>query len=235
MPPLTLPRRTLHRFRTVLKKHLALKGRDAGPPVRVHVGDQGETRLTAIAPDGHGVSLLVPGDRPPGDLVLPFDPLAEAGAAKSGDVRLSEADGGTAVVANWEEKRVPRSARGALEPADRGRAAEFDVPAVEVFRDPGPGFSSALRSACAVTDADSTRYALGCVRLDPHAGRVEATDSHHLLIARGYSFPWERPVLLPAPHALGCTALKDAAVRVGRVTDGPKVPLVVLSAGDWTL
>ncbi|MFH5806651.1 hypothetical protein [Alienimonas sp. DA493] len=235
MPPLILPRRTLHGFRLVLKKHLSLKRRDAGPPVRVHAGADGGVRLTAVAPDGRGVSLGIPGSRPPADLVLPFDVLAEAGAARAGDVALAEADGRAAVVANWDEKGVPRSARRAVEKTDRDRANQFAPPAVEEFHDPGPGFAAALRSAVAVTDAESTRYALGCVRLDPHAGRVEATDSHCLLIARHYAFPWEQPVLLPAPHALGCSQLKDAEVRLARVTDGPKVPLVVLSAGDWTL
>ncbi|MFH5806822.1 hypothetical protein [Alienimonas sp. DA493] len=235
MLPLILPRRTLHGFRLVLRKHFALKGRDAGPPIRLHAAAGGGARLTAVAPDGRGLSLLIPGERPPSDLVLPFGLLAEAGAARAGDVSVVEADGGAAVAANWDEKGVPRSARGALEAADRDRAAEFDVPAVEEWHDSGPGFAAALRSAVAVTDAESTRYALGCVRLDPHAGRVEATDSHHLLIARGFSFPWAEPVLLPAPHALGCLPLKGAGVHLARVADGPKVPLVVLSAADWTL
>ncbi|QDT15076.1 hypothetical protein [Alienimonas californiensis] len=235
MPPLTLPRRTLHGFRLVLRKHLNLKGRDAGPPIRIHAVEEGGTRLTAIAPDGRGVSLLVHGDRPPADLVLPFDLLAEAGAARSGDVSLAEADGGNAVVANWDEKGVPRSARGTVEKAERDRAAAFVPPAVEECHAPGPGFADVLRQVVAVTDAESTRYALGCVRLDPLGGRVEATDSHHLLIARGYSFPWDEPVLLPAPHVLGCSQLKDTEVQVARRTDGPKVPLVVLSAGDRTL
>ena len=234
-PPLTLPRRTLHAFRLVLKKHLELKGRDAGPPVRVHAGAAGGTRLTAVAPDGRGLSLSIPGDRPPADLVLPFDLLADAGAARAGDVALAESDAGAAVVANWDERGVPRSARGTLPQADRDRAAASAPPAVEELRDPGPGFAAALRSACGATDADSPRYALGCVRLDPIAGRIEATDSHHLLIARGFSFRWEEPVLLPAPHALSCSQLKDADVRVARVADGAKVPLVVLSVGDWTL
>ncbi|QDT16547.1 hypothetical protein [Alienimonas californiensis] len=235
MPPINLPRRTLHSFRLVLKKHLTLKARDAGPPVRVHAAEGGGTRLTAIGPDGRGISLLIPGERPSSDLVLPFGLLAEAGAAKTGDVALAEADGGDAVVAHWDERGVPRSAHGTVEKADRDRATTFAPPAVEDLHDPGPGFAAALRQAIAVTDAESTRYALGCVRLDPHAGRIEATDSHCLLIARGFDFPWEQPVLLPAPHALGCSPLKDLDVHVARVTDGPKVPLVVLSAGDWRL
>ncbi len=234
-PPLTLPRRTLHAYRLVLKKHLSLKSRDGGPPVRVHAGADGGTRLTAVAPDGRGLSLYVPGDRPPADLVLPFELLADAGAAQRGDVALAEADAGDAVVANWDEKGVPRSARSVLDKAVRDRAAAFAPPSVETFRDPGPGFADALRHAIATTDVESTRYALGCVRLDPHAGRIEATDSRCLLVARGFAFPWEEPVLLPAPHALGCSPLKNADVRVSRVTDGAKVPLIVFSAGDWTL
>ena len=234
-PPLTLPRRTLHSFRLVLKKHLSLKGRDAGPPVHVHAGTDGGTRVTTIAPDGRGVSFGIPGNRPPADLVLPFNLLADAGAAKAGDIALAEADGGAAVVANWDERGVPRSARGTTSRKDRDRAAAFAPPAVEELMDPGPGFATALRHATASTDTDSGRYALGCVRLDPHAGWVEATDSHCLLIARGFSFPWEEPVLLPAPHALGCSQVKESGVRVARVTDGAKVPFVVLSAGDWTL
>ncbi|WP_171190044.1 hypothetical protein, partial [Alienimonas chondri] len=235
MPPLTLSRRTLHGFRLVLRKHLALKGRDEGPPVRVHAGADGGTLLTAIAPDGRGARLGIPGDRPPADLVLPFDLLADAGAAKAGDVSLAEVDGGEAVVANWDEKGVPRSARGALEQADRDRATAFAPPPVDGLHDPGPGFAAALRQATDVTDTESTRYALACVRLNPHAGRIEATDSHCLLIARSYAFPWDEPVLLPAPHALRCSQLKGAEVRIARGSDGSKVPLVILSAGDWTL
>ena len=234
-PPLTLSRRTLHAFRLVLKKHLGLTGRDAGPPVRVHVGPDGGTRLTAVAPDGRGLSLLIPGGRPPADLVVPFGLLADAGAARAGDASLAEADAGAAVVANWDERGVPRSARGTLEKADRDRAAAFAPPAAESLADPGPGFAEALRQAVAVTDADSARYALGCVRLDPAAGRVEATDSHHLLVAGGFAFPWREPVLLPAPHALGCSQLKGTDVRVGRATGGGKVPPIVLAVGDWTL
>ncbi len=234
-PPLSLPRRTLYAFRLVLKKHLNLKGRDAGPPVRIHATEEGGTRLTAVTPGGRGLSLRIPGDRPPADLVLPFSLLTDAGAAKVGDVALAESDAGTAAVANWDEKGVPRSARGVIEKVDRDRATAFAPPAVAEFHDPGPGFADALRRACETTDADSGRYALGCVRLDPHAGRVEATDSHCLLVARGFAFPWEEPVLLPAPHALRCSQVKGADVRIARVTDGSKNPLVVLSASDWTL
>ena len=235
-PPITLPRRTLHGFRTVLKKHLDLKGRDPGPPVRLHADDAGGTRLTARGPDGRGVSLHVPGDRPPNDLILPFALLANAGAAKAGDATLADADGGNAVVANWDERGVPRTAREILEKNDRDRAATFAVPEITDWRDPGPGFGGALRTACEVTDADSPRYALGCVRLDPHAGRVEATDSHHLLIARGFSFPFGEPVLLPAPGVLAAAPLRGDDVAVGVVTGGKSSAAVVaLRCGDWTV
>ena len=235
-PPITLPRRTLHGFRTVLKKHLDLKGRDPGPPVRVHAGDDGGTRLTACGPGGRGVSLYVPGDRPPHDLLLPFALLANAGAARNGDVRLADADGGDAVVANWDERGVPRTARETLGKNDRDRAAAFAVPDLADWHDPGPGFGGALRTACEVTDADSHRYALGCVRLDPHAGRVEATDSHHLLIARGFSFPFGEPVLLPAPGVLAAAPLRGEDVAVGVVAGGKSSAAVVaLRCGDWTV
>ena len=235
-PPTTLLRRTLHGFRAVLKKHLDLKGRDPGPPVRLHAGDAGGTRLTAVVPGGRGVSLLIPGDRPPNDLVLPFALLADAGAAKAGDATFADADGGEAVVANWDERGVPRTARETLEKNDRDRAAAFAVPEVADWHDPGPGFGGALRTACEVTDADSPRYALGCVRLDPHAGRIEATDSHHLLIARGFSFPFGEPVLLPAPGVLAAAPLRGEDVAVGFVAGGESsAALVALRCGDWTV
>ncbi|MFH5804355.1 hypothetical protein [Alienimonas sp. DA493] len=235
MPPITLPRRTLHAFRTVAKKHLGLKARDDGPCVRVDAADEGGTRLTAVGADGRGISLLVPGDRPPAGLVLPFDLLAQAGAAKNGDVQLSEADRGNAVVANWEERGVPRSTRVALEKKDRDRAANFEPPAVPEWTDPGDGFGDALRAACEVTDADSGRYALGCVRLDPSAGRIEATDSHHLLIARGFRFGFDQPVLLPAPHALSAAPLRKQDVRVAFLPGGRQAGVLALRCGDWTV
>ena len=234
-PPTTLPRRTLHEFRQVAKKHLTLKGRDPGPPVRLHAGDEGGTRLTTVDPNGRGVSLHIPGDRPPQDLTLPFELLTDAGAAKSGDVQLSDADGGASVVANWDERGVPRTARGTLEKTERDRAAKFASPAADDWRDPGPGFAETLRAACEVTDADSGRYALGCVRLDPHKGRIEATDSHHLLIARGLSFPFGEPVLLPAPHALSAAPLRKVDVRVAFVAGGTQAGVLALRCGDWTI
>ena len=230
-PPITLPRRTLHEFRLVAKKHLNLKGRDPGPPVRLHAGEDGGTRLTTVGPDGRGVSLLIAGDRPPADLVLPFALLADAGAAKAGEVRLADADGGTAVVANWDERGVPRTARGTPEKKDRDRAATFAPPETAGWHDPGENFAEMLRAACEVTDADSGRYALGCVRLDPAKNRVEATDSHHLLIASGFSFPFAEPVLLPAPHALSAVPLRKEGVRIGFVPNGA----VALLCGDWTV
>ena len=234
-PPITLPRRTLHAFRQVAKKHLNLKGRDPGPPVRVHTDDDGGTRLTTVGPDGRGTSLYIEGDRPPQDLTLPFALLADAGAAKAGDVRFADADGGNAVVANWDDRGVPRSARGTLEKKDRDRAAKFDPPSITDWRDPGENFGDMLRAACEVTDADSGRYALGCVRLDPHAGRIEATDSHHLLIARGFAFPFEEPVLLPAPHALSAVSLRKEDARVAFAAGGARAGVLALAAGDWTI
>ncbi len=172
---------------------------------------------------------------PPAGLVVPNRLLNEAGAAKSGDVRLSEADGGLAVVANWDEQGVPRSAGVSLEKRDRDRAANFEPPAVPEWHDPGEGFGDALRAACEVADADSSRYAFGCVRLDPHGGRVEATDSHHLLIARGLRFGFEKPVLLPAPHALSAAPPRNEDVRVGFLPGGKSPGLIVLSCGNWTV
>ena len=234
-PPITLPRRTLHGFRTLAKKHLNLKGRDEGPPICVHAGTDGGTRITTVGPDGRGVSLLIVGDRPPHDLTLPFALLADAGAAKAGDVQFADADGGNAVVANWDDRGVPRSARGTLEKKERDRAAKFDLPAVEDWHGPGENFGSSLRAACEVTDADSGRYALGCVRLDPHKGRIEATDSHHLLIARGFSFPFEKPVLLPAPHAMSAAPLRKEDVRVAFIAGGAQAGVLALQCGDWTI
>ena len=232
-PPITLPRRTLHEFRLVAKKHLNLKGRDEGPPVRLHADDAGGGRLTACGPDGRGVSLLIPGDRPPADLMIPFELLTDAGAAKAGDVQLADADGGNAVVANWDDRGVPRTARGTLEKKERDRAAKFAPPNVGDWHDPGENFGKLLRAACEVTHADSGRYALGCVRLDPTKSRIEATDSHHLLIARGYSFPFERPVLVPAPHALSAAPLRREEVRLGYVPNGEAAGTVALACGDW--
>ena len=234
-PPTTLPRRTLHEFRQVAKKHLGLKARDPGPPVRVHAGEDGGTRFTTVGPDGRGVSLDVAGDRPPQDLTLPFALLADAGAAKAGDVQFADADGGRSVVANWDDRGVPRTARGTLEKNERDRAAKHEPPEIGEYHDPGSGFADMLRAAREVTDADSGRYALGCVRLAPHAGRIEATDSHHLLIARGFTFPFAEPVLLPAPHALSAAPLRKLHVRVAFIAGGPQAGVLALLCGDWTV
>ena len=111
----------------------------------------------------------------------------------------------------------------------------FEPPSITEFSDPGPAFSGALRAACGVTDTESTRYALGCVRLDPQGGRIEATDSHCLLIARGFRFAFDAPVLLTAPHALSVAPLRNEEVRLGFAPGGKASGVVVLSCGDWTV
>ncbi|MEM9703505.1 MAG: hypothetical protein AAF907_13785, partial [Planctomycetota bacterium] len=120
-------------------------------------------------------------------------------------------------------------------PACRVRGAAFSPPAVTEWTDPGPDFGDALRTACLTTDGDSSRYALGCVRLDPGSGRVEATDSHCLFLARGFEVGFEKPFLLPAPHSLATAPLRGEAVRIAFLPGGKTAGLIVMKGGDWTI
>ena len=105
MPPITLPRRTLHSFRTVLKKHLGLKARDDGPPVRIDAGAQGGTRLTSVGPRRsrrEPADPPAPARRPGWFCRTPCWPTPAPRRAAT--CCLSESDGGDAVVANWDER-----------------------------------------------------------------------------------------------------------------------------------
>src|SRR5690606_32038661 len=75
------------------------------------------------------------------------------------------------------------------------------------------------------------RYALGCVQLRGSDGHIAATDGRQLLIQRGFAFPWEDAVLVPANPVFRCKDVTSGEpVAIGRVDYW-----VAVTAGPWTI
>ena len=107
--------------------------------------------------------------------------------------------------------------------------AEFPEPPAR-FEPYPAALLDALAEAAATTDADSTRYALGCIALRGATADLAATDGRQVLIRGGFPWPWEETVLVRQSPLFGNKELpRDRPVEVGK-TDSH----VVLRAGAWT-
>lgn len=161
----------------------------------------------------------------PETLALPVEYLAESGNSRGGDVVLTAQ--GEAVTARWTDNmQIERE----YEQIDQGR-----LPPVPSFSTDWCENSSrlleALRAAMATTDPDSVRHAMGCVQLDPTAGRISATDGSQALVQSGFQLPGSESVLIPASKIFQAAALpRDVVVQVGRTEQQ-----VVFQVGPWTI
>jgi hypothetical protein len=107
---------------------------------------------------------------------------------------------GEYLVIDWEERGVPQQNASPVKEYDQSEwpeklsttARSTNVLATD------HRFLEAMREAAATTDDISTRYALDTIELDGELGTITATDGRHALIQRGFKFPWEGSILIPA-------------------------------------
>jgi len=168
------------------------------------------------------VELRLPSDTHGNRICVPFDFLNDCQAKNDEPVTLTLQDG--QVVAQWTDGSGQQLVQyDQPEPSDGFPA----IPA-EMTENP-PNLLQALRDACAVTDLESTRYALSCVQLDADHGRIAASDGHQILVQTGFTFPWKSPVLLPACKLFSCPHLpSDEHVAIGLAEDW-----LAMRAGLW--
>ena len=77
----------------------------------------------------------------------------------------------------------------------------------------------ALRQAAYLTDPDSSRYSLGCIRLRGRDGQIAASDGRQAFTHGGFSFPGEE-ALVPAGALKQLKCLdRCSSISVGRSTD----------------
>ena len=217
---ITLTRRKLHEFRVVARKALSL-ARGVGPPVSLAADSDG-LRIRVCQPDS-AAELHLPGEFAAERICLPHDFLDTVGGKNDAAVTLERREQQISV--QWRDGAVPQLVQFE-EPTLQD---DFPVAPAVMVENP-PELLQALKDACTVTDPVTVRYALSCLQLDAAQGRVAASDGCRILVQRGFTFPWEGALLLPARTVFGSPLLpRNEPVSIGRHEDR-----VSLRVGVWT-
>lgn len=97
--------------------------------------------------------------------------------------------------------------------------------------DQDPRLLHALKAASEICDPDSLRYALGCLELCGETGEIAATDTHQLLVQRGFQFPCKEKVLIPRNAVWGCSDLAGTSpISIGQANDA-----LTVATGPWSI
>jgi len=225
---LTITRCQARRLAAVFRRHaLGLARRGPAPPLVLHADPGGGLRARFHHPP-LAVEFIAPGEaRGEGPVALPLEAPADVAGRDEGTVTIEAAEPGR-TVASWADRGIPRSRAYAVMPL--ANLAAF--PGLPDRFEPIPAtMLEALAEAAATTDADSTRYALGCIALRGGSSDLAATDGRQVLLQGGFRWPWSGTVLVRRPPPLAGKELpRDRPVEVGRTETH-----VVLRAGPWTL
>jgi len=159
-------------------------------------------------------------------LVLPATVLTEVEGSTDEDVTLERQSKLRAVV-RWHGGSKPRTLTVELIlPGKQHELAEPpDLTSVAAT------ILAALQECGRSAARDSGRYALSRVQVQGRAGRVVGTDGKMALLWRGFTFPFQDDVLVPALSVFGSKPLSAAReVKVGRTATD-----LVLAAGPWSI
>jgi hypothetical protein len=211
---LTISRSVLRRFRTLCRRGGLHKTHVAGGPVVTFVGGADGCRIRAASTD---VAIEYHDPVPSDDetVRLPLAALELCEGRDDGLVTIdARADDQVSIA--WNDRGVPRQSEQVQpEPGDTSfPAAPTTLTANEtrLWLD--------LGDAAATIDAQSSRYALGCLHLRGALGRIETTDGRQVLVQSGHHFGFDDDVLVPGSKLLGSTEMGTVdEVNVGRTED----------------
>jgi hypothetical protein len=200
-------------LRSVLRRAMNLPARG---PLEPQVFKAGRNGLTVRVASGEfAAEYRFEGSREAETLVIPPSLLVDCEGRSKSVVRI-ETIGNGRIASQWNDGNVPQLCSYA--PA--GEVAAFpDVPAK--FVELEPRFATAYRAACSVREADPARFAIDHVLLRGKAGEVAGTDGKQIYIEKGFTFPFNDDVLVPASGVFSCSDLKH------------KGPIGVAKSDDW--
>ena len=219
---ITITRRLAQQLRSVLRRAFG-NFRGNGPAIGFIAGKEG-----LIARSIYGdvaIECRVPGERTDESIWLPFEFLADVAGKNDEPVEL-EAKGGSQVSVQWTTGSVPHIVTyDAKEPL----TDKFPVLPTAFTANRG-GLLQALQEAAEVADSEAVRFSINCIQLAPD-GTINATDGRHLLMQSGFTFPWQKSVLVPRNKVFTSPELpQDQPVAVAQSGDW-----AVVSAGRWTV
>ncbi|MCE9605135.1 MAG: hypothetical protein K8U03_09575 [Planctomycetia bacterium] len=222
---LTISRSVLRRFRTLCKRGGLHKSPVAGGPVVTFVGGADGCRIQAASTDV-AIEYHEPGDHPPEMIRLPLAALEVCEGRDDGLVTI-EAHSGDQIRLSWSDRGVPR--RSEQEQPKAAGTTFPSAPPTSVAN--GSDLWAALGDAVATTDAQSSRYALGCLHLRGALGRLETTDGRQVLVQSGYRFGFEEDLLIPGSKLLGSADVTNGEpIDVGRTEE-----YVGFGVGCWLI
>jgi hypothetical protein len=222
---LTISRSVLRRFRTLCRRGGLHKTHVAGGPVVTFVGGADGCRIRAASTD---VAIEYHDPVPSSDetVRLPLAALELCEGRDDGLVTI-DARADDQVWIAWNDRGVPRqSEQTQPEPG----VTSFPTAPTTLTTNETRLWSD-LGDAVATSDAQSSRYALGCLHLRGALGRVEATDGRQVLVQSGHHFGFDDDVLVPASKLLGGADMGAVdEVTVGRTED-----YVGFGVGRWLI
>ena len=222
---IAIARDVVRKFRAVARKCLAGQPLGPAPPVVCRVRAGTLTLWTRI--DSVGLRFAAPTDQKDAGLVVPMaafaaiEGLGTDVVALSGDRKLQ----GTA---SWSDRGVPQTHLfTALMPGKQHAIPDLPVGMSPVT----PEFLTALHECGKTAARDSGRFVLNHVQIRGKAGQVIATDAKQALILGGFTFPFERDILVPAIPTFGCRELaEESEIRVGH-----SATELVVACGPWSV
>lgn len=221
---ITLLRAQARLFRAVLRKSAPLgSGRSFAPPLSLHASEDGlliQAHHAEVA-----VAWRLPGPRPPDTLTLPGKALEDFEAAKDTMVELARKDDAI-VQAKWHDGVVPQEREYSAIQSEQMPS----FPAAPArFAAMNPSFLKALDDAAQTAARENIRYGLTRLQLRGLSGEIIGTNGRHLLVQRGFVFPWKEDVLIPS---MGVFGSKELALE-NRLGIGRTETHVCVRAGAW--
>lgn len=215
-----LPRNQIAYIRSVIRQALGVTSHGLKPVITLQAGPEG---LRVSAASAHvAVEHRIAGAHAPQSFAVPYEAFKACEGRQADRASLERV--GQTVRVRWMEAGIPQSVDfDTVEPAK--------IPPLPTFQPVDARFLPAMADACATTEADSTRYALHCVRLRGSDGQIAATDGRQALIQTGFEFPWDDEVLVPACGVFTRKEFQQAhSVAIGRSDDW-----LTIRADDWTV
>lgn len=219
---ITIPGLVIQQFRTVVRKGLGITKRQPAPTVNLQATQSGlrmcvqteEVTVEYFSPSQGTLSTK---------RAVSFDLFRECSAGKATDVSLCIKD--EELVASWTKAGIPQMTRQPVR-------EQIELPVTpQTWCSNSSELLTAVRDACGTTDSESARYALSHIRLRGSDGQIAATDGRQLLAVKGFEFPWNDEVLVPASKVFDCADLCGYE-KVEVAQDGERV---CVRTGPWTI
>ncbi|HEX4143087.1 MAG TPA: hypothetical protein VHY91_06025 [Pirellulales bacterium] len=218
----TIPKSVLKSFRATAKR---IFGRGRNDSIWLSVTATPEELFLRSVSSDTAIEYRVQDQFEPATFAVPLEQLAACDAKSPEPVSFEpSADG---VTVQWLDRGIPQQI---FCPAPSQELPAFPAKPTQVWTTDA-GLLRALADAADTTDAESSRYALGCVCLRGQSGSIAATDGRQLFVQRGCEFPWSEDLLIPASPVFRSREL----AADGPVTIGATDQHVAIGSDRWTI